>query len=231
MPANSDAAATATPPGLERAAILVVDMQYADAHPDSAYVARRRARDGDAVAEYYTSRLRERVVPNVRRLVAAFRDAAGEVLFVRIQSLTADGRDRSPDHVRRGIHVPPGSDEARILPELLPRDDEIVLSKTSDSAFAGTGLADVLANLAVRDLVVVGVVTGSCVRATTLDAIGAVPGHVVVVGDATGTWSDAMQADAEREMAAAGASIVTTDELLELLARPRSVSESRTATP
>lgn len=214
MPAKSHATVSPVRPALQSPALLVVDMQFGDAHPESAYVARRRARDGDAAADYYTGRLRERVVPNIARLVGAFRVGRREVVFVHIQSLTRDGRDRSADHRGREIHFPPGSPEGRILPELAPRDDEIVVSKTSDSAFVATGLADVLANLGVIDLVVVGVVTGSCVRATALDGIGKVGGRVVVVGDATGTWSDAMQEEAERSMEAAGASIVTTDDVL-----------------
>jgi nicotinamidase-related amidase len=196
--------------GLDRPALLIVDLQRGDAHPDCDYVRRRRARDGDEAAEYYLGRIREQVLPNVGRLQAAMRDRGWPVIFVRIQSLTPDGRDRSPDHVRRGIHFPPGSPDGEILPEVAPLDGEIVLSKTSNDGFHGTGLGDILANMGRRDLVVTGVVTGSCVQATALAAAQRGAGRVVVVSDATATWSPAMQALAEAEMAAPGAELLPT---------------------
>jgi ureidoacrylate peracid hydrolase len=205
---------------LRAPALLLIDLQYGDAAPQSAYVQRRRARDGEEAYRYYTDRLRDRVIPNVARLQQAFRGAGREVLFVRIESRTHEGRDRSADHVRRNIHFPPGSPEGRILDELAPLPDEIVLSKTSDSAFVATGLADLVDNLGIGDLVIGGVVTGRCVRATALDALALVRVHArehartVVVADATATWSAALQASAEDELRDAGALIAATDSIV-----------------
>jgi ureidoacrylate peracid hydrolase len=215
---------------LDAPALLLIDLQYGDAHPDSAYAHRRRARDGEAAYRYYTGRLRDQVIPNVTDLQRAFRAAGREVLFVRIETRTADGRDRSPDHVARSIHFPPGSAEGRILDELAPLPAEIVLSKTSDSAFVATGLADLMDNLGVRDLVICGVVTGSCVRATTLDAVALARAgargraRTIVVVDATATWSPEMQESAESEMRDAGASIETTDRVLAAVRAPETAS-------
>ena len=193
-----------------RAALLVVDMQVGDADADSEYVRGRRARDGDAVADYYVGRIREQVVPNTRRLLDAYRAAGEEVVFVRIELLTRDGRDRSAVHRERGIHFPPGSSEGRIIPELEPRDDELVVSKTSHSAFWATGLHELLENLEVRRLAITGVVTSSCVRASALDAVRLMDAAVSVVADATATWSPELQKATETELRAAGVEIVET---------------------
>lgn len=191
-----------------RRALVVVDLQNGDAHPDSAYVARKRRQHGEAAAEYYLGRLSRVVLPNTQRLVDAFHDEGSTVIFVRIQSLTQDGRDRSPDHRSRGIHFPPGSEESQLLAALAPAPNDIVLSKTSASGFVATGLADLLANLGIRDLLVSGVVTGGCVAATVLDAVRLERFGVAVVEDATATWTPEMQAEGLAQMRAAGAEIV-----------------------
>jgi nicotinamidase-related amidase len=211
VPTSEAGATTRGRASLDRPALLLIDLQRGDAHPDCDYVRRRRARDGDAAAEYYLSRLRDRVLPSVARLQAASRAGGRPVIFVRIQSLTADGRDRSPDHVRRGIHFPPGSPDGEILPEVAPLDGELVISKTANDAFHGTGLGDLLDNMAVRDHVGAGVVTGSCVQATVLAAAARGSGRVIVVADGTATWSPEMQAQAEATMTAAGAEILPVD--------------------
>ena len=67
-----------------------------------------------------------------------------------IESLTADGRDRSLDYKISGFHVPRGSWDARVLDAIAPTADEIVLPKTSSSAFVSTTLDTVLRNLGVK---------------------------------------------------------------------------------
>ena len=100
-------------------ALLVIDMQYGDAHRDHGLLREMRDR-GDRGYEYYIEQVESVVIPNIRRLLEAFRAARIEVLHTRIESLTADGRDRSPEHKRLAMHFPPGSMEARILPEVAP---------------------------------------------------------------------------------------------------------------
>ena len=68
----------AHPPGLERPALLLIDLQYGDAHPDCGYVRRRRrARDGDVAAEYYLSRIRDHVLPPTINLHNVDADCVG----------------------------------------------------------------------------------------------------------------------------------------------------------
>jgi nicotinamidase-related amidase len=194
----------------EQAALLVIDMQYGGAHRDFGTL-RRLAERGDAAAiEYYASRIESLVIPNIRRLQAVCRAAGIEVIHTRIESLTRDGRDRSLQHKSLGIHHPPGSKEAQILDEVAPQEDEIVLSKTCGGVFNGTNLEYVLKNLGVRTLVIAGVVTSGCVEVAVRDASDR--GYaVVVVEDATATWSPEMQEAAMRAMREIYAKVKSTD--------------------
>lgn len=58
-----------------------------------------------------------------------------------------------------------------IVPQLAPRDDELVVRKTVPSAFFGTSLAPWLAQRGVKTLLVAGCVTSGCVRASVVDAM------------------------------------------------------------
>ena len=195
-------------------ALVVVDMQYGDAHREYGLLKDKRAAGFVDDVERYALRLDTLVVPNIQRLLHVFRERGGEVIFVRIQSLTMDGRDRGPEHRQRGIHFPPGSKEGEILSEIAPRADEIVLSKTCGSAIRGTNLEYLLRSMGRETVIVCGVVTGSCVQATTCDAVGR-GFATLVVDDATATWNDDMQQSALETMRSRGAQVVCTDTLVE----------------
>ena len=90
-----------------RTALVVVDMQYGDAHRDYGLLKDKRAAGQLEAVERYARRLDDLVVPNIQRLLAAFRDNRGEVVFIHIESLTRDGRDRGPVVDRLG--APQGS--------------------------------------------------------------------------------------------------------------------------
>lgn len=66
-----------------------------------------------------------------------------------------------------------------------PADDELVVSKQYPSAFFGTDLAPRLSQLGVDTLIITGVTTSGCIRATCVDTMshGFVP---IVVADACG---------------------------------------------
>ena len=68
---------------------------------------------------------------------------------------------------------------------LEPAEDEIVLSKQYPSAFFGTSLGVVLTERGIDTLIITGLTTSGCVRATCVDAVshGFVP---IVVADACG---------------------------------------------
>jgi nicotinamidase-related amidase len=104
-----------------------------------------------------------RAIPNIRRLLDAFRGAELEVIYTVMENLTADGRDRSLDYKLSGIDIAKGSWEAKVIDELAPARDEIVLPKTSSSVFNSTNLDYLLRNIGIEDVFVVGFLTDQCV--------------------------------------------------------------------
>ncbi|SDT27317.1 Nicotinamidase-related amidase [Pseudomonas sp. Z003-0.4C(8344-21)] len=166
----------------DHTALLLVDMQRAWLEPQ--FDAHLTGPD----AEYFLSRARTQVVPNQQRLLAAFRQARQNVLHTIIESLTADGRDRSLDHKLSDMHLPKGSAQAQIIAELTPAENEIVLPKTSSGVFNSTNIDYVLRNLETRHLIIAGIVTDQCVDMAVRDA--ADRGYLVtLVEDACATYS------------------------------------------
>ncbi|MGO4840130.1 isochorismatase family cysteine hydrolase, partial [Rhizobiaceae sp. 2RAB30] len=108
---------------------------------------------------YYFERLEALAIPNMQRLQAAFREAGIEVLYTTIESLTKDGRDRSLDYKITGFNVPKGSWDGKVVDELAPDEDEIVLPKSSSSVFVSTHIDYLLRNLGVRQVVMAGLLT------------------------------------------------------------------------
>jgi maleamate amidohydrolase len=64
-----------------------------------------------------------------------------------------------------------GAAGTRIVAELTPNDDELIIDKTTASAMFGTPLAQYLVRLGIDSLLIGGVSTSGCVRATCIDAI------------------------------------------------------------
>ncbi|MGF6313137.1 ureidoacrylate peracid hydrolase [Bradyrhizobium sp. i1.8.4] len=137
---------------------------------------------------YYFDRLNRVAIPNMQRLQAAFRAAGIEVLFTTIESLTKDGRDRSLDYKITGFNVAKGSWDGKVIDEIVPGDDEIVLPKSSSSVFVSTHVDYLLRNLGVKQLVLAGVATDQCVESAVRDACDL--GYLVtLVPDACATYS------------------------------------------
>jgi len=153
----------------ERTALLVVDMQYLDAHPDHAMGAKAKAAGVAEVFEYYWEAVAA-AIPNQQRLLAATRAAGMNVIYTRIATLTPDARDVGRQHRLVNLAVPRDSKDAEILAEIAPTEHDIVLSKTSSSPFNSTHIDRLLRNLGVDTLLVCGVVTNGCVEGSVRDA-------------------------------------------------------------
>jgi len=152
-----------------RTALLSIDMQNAEF--SSERLAGARAGDPAEVRHAaFLERLGTVVIPNQRRLQAAAREAGMEVIYTVIESLTRDGRDRSLDHKISRLHFPKGSWEAKVIPDVAPLGDEIMIPKTASGIFNATNVEYVLRNLGVEFLVVYGIMTDQCVETTVRDA-------------------------------------------------------------
>jgi ureidoacrylate peracid hydrolase len=154
---------------LKHTALLSVDMQ----NMECAAALRRKALQGkaaDARKRYFFDRIERVVIPNQRRLLAAARRLGIEVIYTTIESLTRDGRDRSLDHKISRIHAARGSWDGKVIDEVAPKGDEIIIPKTASGIFNSTNIEYVLRNLDVRYLVVFGILTEQCVESTVRDA-------------------------------------------------------------
>jgi ureidoacrylate peracid hydrolase len=60
--------------------------------------------------------------------------------------------------------------DGRVIDQIAPPGDEIVLAKTSSSVFISTNIDYVLRNLGVKQLVISGLITNQCVESAVHDA-------------------------------------------------------------
>jgi nicotinamidase-related amidase len=111
------------------------------------------------------------VVEANRQLLQAFRDKQLPVVFTNVvyheQSQARVFRDRVPalDILEPGTHW------VEVDPRLEPRSDEPVFEKQWASGFFKTGLNGYLEEQGVDSLVITGLTTSGCVRATAVDGL------------------------------------------------------------
>lgn len=152
-----------------RPALLLVDLMHAYFEPGSPLCLPSRA-----------------CLDSAARVLAAAREMAAPVVHTRV-AYAADGADGGV-FVRkvpalRGLFG--GGPMSELMPEVAPVEGELVMVKQYASAFFGTHLASTLTAWGVDTVVIVGVSTSGCIRASGVDAIqhGFVP---LVVTDAVG---------------------------------------------
>ncbi|HSH29196.1 MAG TPA: isochorismatase family cysteine hydrolase [Thiohalobacter sp.] len=196
-------------------ALLCIDLQYLDAaRGHGVFADAERSGVPIAAQEYYFERLEHVVLPNVRRLQDAFRDNRLEVIHIRIQSLTQNGRDRGPGHKRLGLHAAPGSKEAEFIELVAPCGDEIVINKTASGVFNSTNIEYILRNLGITGLVVVGVYSNECVSTAIRDACD-LGFYVTLVEDACATVTPELQQATITTMKDRYARVMTTHDVIE----------------
>lgn len=120
------------------------------------------------------------------RVLAAARAAGILVVHTRV-SFCANGVDGGVFFRKVGAlrHFVGDTPLGQIMPQVAPRPGEIVIVKQYASAFFGTSLAATLTAAKVDTLIITGVSTSGCVRATAVDAVqhGFIP---LVARDAVG---------------------------------------------
>ena len=158
-------------------ALVIIDVQRCFADPGMGISALLLEKYPEA-GRYYTTRLRDTVVPNTSRLLGEFRRRSLRVVHITVGPELLDGSDFSP--LRRQANenaeprfraiFPNGAPEHRIIDELAPVAGELCLNKTTRSAFNSTSLELTLRNLGVDGLILCGVQTNACVESTARDA-------------------------------------------------------------
>jgi len=189
---RDDAFRSALPLSPGRTALLVVDMQRAFVEPGQAM-------------EVPPAR---EVVPRIQELVGIFREKRLPVVFTEFTYSPAAPLlvgELHPEHRPAAPGAPTGfgrpsssclegEDNARVIPELAPRADELVVRKHYYDGFNGTVLDGALRARGVRTLVVTGTMTDICVLGTVIGGFNR-EYRLIVVEDAVATlWPEIQRA-------------------------------------
>jgi nicotinamidase-related amidase len=109
----------------------------------------------------------------IRALLDAARPQGVPVLYTHYEAFAADaewgrwldkGTGAEPDSLMRGPEAHEIADAVKPVP------GDVVVTKSKPSAFFGTPLASMLTYLGIDSVIVTGMVTSGCVRATVIDA-------------------------------------------------------------
>jgi maleamate amidohydrolase len=159
-------------------------------------------------------------------LLAAFRRAGLPVAHTRVV-FAEDGADKNVFCLK----VPPLAKltehalGSQTVAELTPLPGELVVRKTSASAFFSTGLSEWLRLRGVDTAVIVGCTTSGCVRATVVDAMQ-FNFRTVVIEDCVADRSPEPHAANLFDMRQKYADVMSRDVFLQLISQPSNSKEN-----
>jgi len=184
-----------------KACLLVIDMQN-----------EFLAEDG-AVFFHYA----EAIVPNVNRLLGAFRKASLPVIFTAHvhEDPAVDGGMTAewwPD-IKQGKSLIKGTRGVEIFGAIKPGKTERIIWKHRYSAFYNTDLELILRGMGVTDLVITGVLTNCCCESTARDGFFR-DFRVFFLADATATSEPEFHVASLKNLAYAFAYVTTTEAIL-----------------
>ena len=162
-----------------KTALLLVDIQNTNCNPrmPERGVVQTASSKYPELGRAYADYLSNVFIPNNRELLEYFRENLLTRVFLTIAPERPDGRDMPPAHRAKALAYDDGklclrgSYELQVIDELKPRDDELVMNKTTYSAFNSTGIDQVFRNLGIEYLVITGAGTNACVDYTARDAV------------------------------------------------------------
>ncbi len=203
----------------KKTALLIIDMQ-------NVFLS-RPTEDGKSEKELigikrwkpFYDKIENVVIPNNKRILDAFREKGLEVAFAQIECHKKNGSDRSLDQKATGFNellLPKGSEDAKIISELAPIEDEIIVTKTTDSALTGTNLRLILHNMGIDTVVVTGVFTDQCVSGT-VRSLADESFKVWLIEDACMASTEKIQANELEILNNIYCHVINTDELLKAL--------------
>ena len=100
-------------------ALLIIDLQKGEYNSE---LIKDRPQDN-----YMWDRIKNVVLPNVKKIIEKCRQNKIEVIFTVIESYTKDGRDRGIDYKISGIFCPKNSKGAEVIDEIKPLENEIII--------------------------------------------------------------------------------------------------------
>ena len=200
-------------------ALLVIDVQnvYLE-RPDRNSLSPDEQRRYDAWTPFH-ERMRNQVLPRTADLLKHCRQAGIECLFARIACHTKDGRERSLSQKMPGwnnLLLPENEPPSQIVASVQPIGDEIVVTKTTDSALTGTNLRLILNNLGIKTVICCGIFTDQCVS-STVRSLADESFAVVVVEDCCAAGSEMLHSRELEIMNMIYCHVMSSAELLNLM--------------
>lgn len=199
----------------DRSALVVIDLQFASASRQHGLGACLRDAGRIKAGEYRFSSLENRVVPTLTSAIPRARDNGALIVFVGSGSLTGDFSDlpRNLVEFARMTDNRIGSMSIEFLDEVGPDPGDIVLRKTSVSAFPSTSLRSILTSNGVASVAFAGVSTSGSVDGSARDAAD-FGYQSVILSDATCATTKALEAGALRSFSRLFGPVCTADEWL-----------------
>lgn len=181
-----------------RAALLVIDMQRYFVHADYPF-GQTMDKLVPGIGEGYFPRVREQVIPNVQKLLAAVRAQGMAVYYTGFGCCAKDGSDLVPwardfNEVGRAMNDTPvfpavQEDAWQIDDAVAPAPGEVVVNKTTSGPLNSTRLEETLRERGIDTLIVCGLTTDVCVTQTARET-GDRGFQVIVAEDACTTFSE-----------------------------------------
>jgi biuret amidohydrolase len=210
---------------VDHAALLVIDVQRYFVNPDYPF-GQTIEKLVPGAAEGYFARVKDVVVPNIERLLTAFRTRRRPIIFTGTGTYH-DGSELPPwlkdfDNLGMalvGNRIWPRTDDPswQIDDSVRPQPDEILLHKTTSGPVNSTKLDQLLHNLGITSLVVSGLTTDVCVSQTARETADR-GFRVIVADDACTTLSEEMHKSALLAFSLAFGRVRSTEELLKMVA-------------
>ena len=196
-------------------ALVIVDMQYASGSREHGLGRMLGDQGRLGSAGYRFDRIDKLLIPNIGKLLAAFRASRTHIVHVTVGSERSDFSD-APRHMLpffEATNNHAGTREHEIVDPLKPLPGEPVFNKVTMGAFASTGLGAHLMSKGISEIIVTGVSTNNCVGMTGMEAADRGFG-VVLASDGSGTCSDRMQEAFEDTFRRLWGRVATTNEII-----------------
>ena len=189
----------------KRSVLLIVDMEYGFL---------------DSKSPLFVN-LGFEIVTNIKKILNIYREKKLPIIFVK-RKHRKSGIDIDKTRVEifkksKGL-ILENDKSSEIIDDLKPLKDEIIVIKRRWSSFFGTELDILLRRLNINNLIVTGIQTPNCIRATVYDALS-LDYNVIVISDATASKSEEIQKNNLFDIENLGVDVLTTNELIHILER------------
>ncbi len=201
--------------GIDKTALMVIDMQNAFCHPEGSMVTLRG---------FDTTALQAAIAP-CTTLVEAARATSVPIIFTqyvyRADYSDAGWRMRevTPEVIGSGS-LAAGTWDVELVEGLEPEEGDLIVQKNRPSAFYSTRLESYLRSMAIESLVICGVTTNICVETTARDA-GQRDYRTFVVADATAEMEPDRHEVALEALGLMFARVLSVEEVLSVWSAPR----------